>query len=177
MKGEKGDQGEAGTSGDYAGLINKPRINNVELDGNKTSSDFGFPSDYNEFMNKPRINGVELNGNKTSDDLSLASASQVSDIEDDVSGLLLDKRNFQCGNITGESVPANSYKDFEVVFSEEMRSVPVTVASFVSSSTAGEFGACTLACTGISRTGFTIRCFNNGSIARIPNYCWMAFAQ
>lgn len=42
LKGEKGDQGEAGISGDYAGLINKPAINSVTLDGELTSDDLGL---------------------------------------------------------------------------------------------------------------------------------------
>lgn len=44
----KGEKGDAGSSGDYAGLTNKPSIN-----------------------------GVTLNGNKTADDLNLAESSQV----------------------------------------------------------------------------------------------------
>lgn len=39
LKGEKGDSGDAG---DYATLANKPRINNIELTGNKTGSDLGL---------------------------------------------------------------------------------------------------------------------------------------
>ena len=44
LKGEKGDQGDAGVSGDYAGLSNKPSINGVQLNGNKTSNDLGIAS-------------------------------------------------------------------------------------------------------------------------------------
>ena len=44
LKGEKGDQGEAGISGDYSGLINKPSINSVQITGNKTASDLGIAS-------------------------------------------------------------------------------------------------------------------------------------
>ena len=44
LKGEKGDKGDAGTSGDYSGLTNKPKINNVTLDGNKTGTDLGLPT-------------------------------------------------------------------------------------------------------------------------------------
>ena len=44
LKGEKGDKGTAGVSGDYAGLANKPNINSVELNGNKTLSDLGLIS-------------------------------------------------------------------------------------------------------------------------------------
>ena len=44
LKGEKGDQGEAGISGDYSGLINKPSINSIQITGNKTASDLGIAS-------------------------------------------------------------------------------------------------------------------------------------
>lgn len=45
LKGEKGDQGDSGVSGDYSGLVNKPKINNRELNGNITGSDLGFVSE------------------------------------------------------------------------------------------------------------------------------------
>lgn len=49
LKGEKGDQGTAGVSGDYSGLTNKPSINSVTLSGNKTGGDLGLvsQSDFN----------------------------------------------------------------------------------------------------------------------------------
>lgn len=43
LKGEKGDPGDAGDAGDYSGLTNKPSINGVTLDGNKTLSALGIP--------------------------------------------------------------------------------------------------------------------------------------
>lgn len=39
LKGEKGDAGDAG---DYSTLANKPKINNVELNGTKSASDLGL---------------------------------------------------------------------------------------------------------------------------------------
>ena len=58
---------------DYNPLKNKPRINGVELVGNKTTEELGIEasSDYNDLPNKPSINGVELTGNKTTDDLGI----------------------------------------------------------------------------------------------------------
>ena len=41
LKGEKGDQG---ASGDYSGLLNKPSINGVTLDGNKAADALGLGS-------------------------------------------------------------------------------------------------------------------------------------
>lgn len=45
LKGEKGDQGESGDAGDYSGLTNKPSINSVTLNGNKTPSDLGLATE------------------------------------------------------------------------------------------------------------------------------------
>ena len=42
VKGEKGDAGADGVSGDYAGLTNKPSINNVQLSGDKSGADLGL---------------------------------------------------------------------------------------------------------------------------------------
>ena len=61
LKGEKGEKGADGSAGDYSLLDNKPRIN-----------------------------GTQLDGNMTSDDLSLASATQLADLESDVSTLQTD---------------------------------------------------------------------------------------
>lgn len=44
LKGEKGDKGDAGVSGDYSGLSNKPKINNVTVDGNMSGTDLGLPT-------------------------------------------------------------------------------------------------------------------------------------
>lgn len=40
----KGEKGEAGVSGDYSGLANKPQINGHVLSGNMLSSDLGLES-------------------------------------------------------------------------------------------------------------------------------------
>ena len=43
-------------SSNYEQLTNKPKINNVELSGNKTTSDLGlFSGDYDDLTNKPVI--------------------------------------------------------------------------------------------------------------------------
>lgn len=44
LKGEKGDTGEDGTSGDYSQLTNKPSINGVILSGSMTSDELGVAS-------------------------------------------------------------------------------------------------------------------------------------
>lgn len=70
------------TSGLYADITNKPQINSITLDGNKTLTELGIAASsdlstiatsgsYNDAENKPQINSVELTGNKTSEELSL----------------------------------------------------------------------------------------------------------
>lgn len=58
---------DAPTSGDYADLQNKPRINGVVLTGNVTTADLGI--DYSQLGGKPTINQAPLQ----SGDNSLAS--------------------------------------------------------------------------------------------------------
>lgn len=52
----------SGGTSDYTDLTNKPKINNVELSGNKTTSDLGlFSGSYNDLTNKPTIPTVPTN--------------------------------------------------------------------------------------------------------------------
>lgn len=64
--------GSGGTS-NYNDLENKPSINGIVLEGNKTTEDLlieaGGTSNYNDLENKPSINGIALEGNKTTEDL------------------------------------------------------------------------------------------------------------
>jgi len=49
----KGEDGQSGGSNDYTELSNKPKINNVELNGNKTTSDLGINiPDVSNFITK-----------------------------------------------------------------------------------------------------------------------------
>ena len=64
-----------GNAFDYNNAYNKPTLNGVVIEGNKTSEDYhikgggGGTGDYNDLENKPKINGVELVGNKSLDSL------------------------------------------------------------------------------------------------------------
>ena len=50
---------QSGGTSNYADLSNKPKINNVELSGNKTTSDLGlFSGSYNDLTDKPTIPDV-----------------------------------------------------------------------------------------------------------------------
>lgn len=67
------------SDGQYTSLSNKPKINNVELTGNKTTSDLGITLNYSSdsITNKPSINGVTLTGNQTTRTLGI----QYGDLE------------------------------------------------------------------------------------------------
>lgn len=69
---------DAGTV-DYIELENKPKINGVELSGDKSFEELGFEGtkDYSVLENKPTINGTELNGDKTLEELGIASAEEL----------------------------------------------------------------------------------------------------
>jgi len=69
--------GGTGTT-NYNDLSNKPSINGIELNGNKTSEQLGISGgtdDYEELDNKPKINGVELSGDLSAEDLGLSGGS------------------------------------------------------------------------------------------------------
>lgn len=55
--------------------MEQPKIKIVMLKGEK--GDAGASGDYAELDNKPQINGVTVNGNVSADDLGLASASEL----------------------------------------------------------------------------------------------------
>ena len=64
---------------DYEELSGKPKINGVELSGDKTFEELGFEGtkDYEVLENKPCIEGVELSGNKTLEELGIASKEEL----------------------------------------------------------------------------------------------------
>ena len=69
LVGTFGTTGGGGTN-NYNDLTNKPQINGVELQGNKTTSNLNIS--YNDITNKPTINGVMLQGNKTTSNLNIS---------------------------------------------------------------------------------------------------------
>lgn len=96
---------------DYTELENKPSINGVELDGDKTFEELGFEgtTDYSVLENKPQINNVELNGNKSLEDFGIASAEAVSDINEELSKVDITK------TASGEEINLNDSAEGKVV--------------------------------------------------------------
>lgn len=75
--------GGGGGTTNYNLLSNKPKINGVELSGNKTTSELNIsyndlrnkptiPSAYEDLTGRPQINGVDLAGNKTTIQLNIS---------------------------------------------------------------------------------------------------------
>ena len=81
-------------------MIGKVKV--LMLKGEK--GDTGATGDYSGILNKPQINGVELDGNKTAADLGLGTASDQQDLIDTVSSLTADVSNINDGitEINGE---------------------------------------------------------------------------
>lgn len=68
--------GSGGTF-NYTDLTNKPKINNVELSGNKTTSDLGlFSGNYNDLSNKPTIPTVPTNISAFTNDAGYLTSHQ-----------------------------------------------------------------------------------------------------
>lgn len=78
------------------------------------------------------------------------------------------------GYTTAVSVPANSYYDYNIVFSKHFDNIPVVSASFVSTSVAGAFGNCVCGVHDVTTTGFYVRIFNGDTVSRAPSIVWSA---
>lgn len=72
----------------YEELKNKPSINGVTLEGNKTAADLGLgdATDYEALENKPKINGVPLDGDLSSEDLHIGGGESYEFAEGDTNG-------------------------------------------------------------------------------------------
>ena len=92
----------------------------------------------------------------------------------DVQGYI-DCGNFDCGKVTGVgNISSGSTKDVNITFHKAFRNPPIVTASFVTTSTAGTFGRCTIGVASVSGTGATLRIFNGDSSTRSPDINWTA---
>lgn len=83
--------------------------------------------------------------------------------------------NFDCGKVTGVgNISSGSTKDVNITFHNAFRNPPIVTASFVTTSTAGTFGRCTIGVASVSGTGATLRIFNGDSSTRSPDINWTA---
>jgi len=86
--------------------------------------------------------------------------------------------NVQAGQTPsgGTSVAAGGYEDVAITFDQAYSVAPVVVVGFLTSSTAGAFGRCSVSVVpgSITETGFTARIFNGDSASRTPRLTWIA---
>ena len=101
LKGEKGDKGDNGESGDYSTLINKPKINNVTVDGDITGSDLGLASQV----------ALETVDNKVD---TLQSDMFIVELKVLVQGLSIDGHATKA-SISGEDVSKTGYTAIGIV--------------------------------------------------------------
>lgn len=78
------------------------------------------------------------------------------------------------GYASAGSVPANSYVDVPVTFASPMEGTPYVFANLVSSSTSPTMGSFETCAIEPSKTGCTVRVFNNTSSARTPAIRYLA---
>lgn len=105
---------------DYNNMNNKPSINNIELTGNKTSSDLNLDN-YNNMQNKPQINGVELSGNKSAADLSLVNTSTLQQAVTNLENKINDKNIITIGlNADTAVTSATAYRIVDLNLTKQM---------------------------------------------------------
>ena len=75
------------------------------------------------------------------------------------------------------TIPSGKYIDVKITFPTAYQSVPFVSVCFETSSTAGNFGRCCCAVLSdsVTKTGFTVRCYNGDSSNRGPYVRWMAY--
>ena len=85
------------------------------------------------------------------------------------------KSHVCAGQKSGSACAANSITDFDdIPFGQTFDSVPVVVASIVSTSTSPTLGSITVAVKSVTTSTFSLRVFNNTSAPRSPAISWVA---
>ena len=80
----------------------------IDVDGTLHGAEQGTV-DYNELTNKPTINNIELEGNKTAEDLGLATAEDVTNLETSKQDILTAGANITISNDNVISATGSSY--------------------------------------------------------------------
>ena len=116
----KGEKGDSGNIGDYAELVNLPKINNVTIIGNKTPNDFLIPSmtDFNDLD----AAAWQYEGVLSSTDLNTVTQQGVyvvnsgTNLPDGVSGGVLMVYNGSSGTVILQKIctgtTAGSYREY-----------------------------------------------------------------
>lgn len=78
------------------------------------------------------------------------------------------------GYVSAGSVPANAYVDVPITFGSPMKGTPYVFTNMASSSTSPTMGSFETSAIDPSKTGCTVRVFNNTSSARTPGIRYLA---
>lgn len=81
---------------------------------------------------------------------------------------------YTVGTTDAISVPANDYKDVNISFGRTFTAEPAFTVNFLTGTTAGAFGRCSLAVNSVTTTSAIVRVFNGDTTARTPSLRWIA---
>lgn len=82
----------------------------------------------------------------------------------------------QSGSTGYIDVPANSYKDVQIKFLKPFETDPNIFASIWGMSESPAYGNINFSYDNISKTGFTMRIYNDNTSGRVPRFRWIAIA-
>lgn len=82
----------------------------------------------------------------------------------------------QSGSTGYIDMPANSYKDVQIEFPKPFESDPNILASIWGMSESPSYGNINFSYDNISKTGFTMRIYNDNTSVRVPRFRWIAIA-
>ena len=85
----KGEKGDTGATGDYSGILNKPSINDVTLDGNKTASDLGLADAADQQNLIDTVNSLSAALNNAENDISDINGD-IGNINDSITAINVD---------------------------------------------------------------------------------------
>ena len=83
----------------------------------------------------------------------------------------------QSGSTGYIEISANSYKDIQVKFPKPFATDPNVLASIWGTSESPAYGNINFSYDDISRTGFTMRIYNDNTSGRTPRFRWVAIEE
>ena len=145
-------------------------------DYTQTGSDFGAGqiNATNQAVNEScdKANVIE-----TMDDIVANQASGMIAGAKAVAELIGNLPLIQSGSTGYIDVPANSYKDVQIEFPKPFESDPNISASIWGMSDSPSYGNINFSYDNISKTGFTMRIYNDNTSARVPRFRWVAIME
>ena len=113
---------------------------------------------------------VHLNG------INVTEVVKLLDVVPNISELNGNLPLIQSGSTGYIDVPANSYKDVQIKFLKPFETDPNIFASIWGMSESPAYGNINFSYDNISKTGFTMRIYNDNTSGRVPRFRWIAIA-